>query len=321
MATSKNYFENRFTFDLLHPKYIGTWLQILFLFVLGLLPAFIRDPMVKRLAKIVMLLAKRQISVARVNLKCCFPQYSEQQIEELLYKNVQSFLMTLLAQGELIFGTEALIRKRVKLHGEAHINAARAKGKPIIFILPHVWPIEYVGLRLNLELPMVAMAKAHRNGLFNWFGVRTRNLFGAKVYKREAGIRALVKELRQDRSFFYLPDEDLGRENSVFVDFFATQKATLPVVGRLASAGNAEILPVQVGYCEQRHQFQVTVLEPMDTTHMASKQAEALALNEVVEQVIQAFPEQYMWFLKILRTRPEGEPSIYPKRVRKPKSR
>ena len=25
--------------------------------------------------------------------------------------------------------------------------------------MPHVWPIDYAGLRLNLELPMVTMAK------------------------------------------------------------------------------------------------------------------------------------------------------------------
>ncbi|MGL4516799.1 MAG: lauroyl-Kdo(2)-lipid IV(A) myristoyltransferase, partial [Shewanella sp.] len=32
---------------------------------------------------------------------------------------------------------------------------------------------------------------------------------------------------------------------------------------------------------------------------------------KVVEQVILAYPEQYMWFLRVLKTRPEGEASIY----------
>ena len=44
---------------------------------------------------------------------------------------------------------------------------------------------------------------------------------------------------------------------------------------------------------------------------MQGKENEAIALNKAVEQVILAYPEQYMWFLKVLKTRPEGEESIY----------
>jgi lauroyl-KDO2-lipid IV(A) myristoyltransferase len=44
---------------------------------------------------------------------------------------------------------------------------------------------------------------------------------------------------------------------------------------------------------------------------MVGKESEALALNKAVEQVILAYPEQYMWFLRLLKTRPEGQASIY----------
>ena len=33
---------------------------------------------------------------------------------------------------------------------------------------------------------------------------------------------------------YYLPDEDFGAEQSVFVDFFATYKATLPGLNKMA---------------------------------------------------------------------------------------
>jgi lauroyl-KDO2-lipid IV(A) myristoyltransferase len=128
---------------------------------------------------------------------------------------------------------------------------------------------------------------------------------------REAGIRALLAELKQDNSFFYLPDEDLGPDKSVFTPFLGTVKATLPVVGRLAQAGNAQVMPVKIGYNEQSRQFIMTVMPAIDPQDMAGKENEALALNKVVEQVINAYPEQYMWFLKLLKTRPPGEKRFY----------
>ncbi|MCD8549475.1 MAG: lauroyl-Kdo(2)-lipid IV(A) myristoyltransferase, partial [Shewanella xiamenensis] len=180
-----------------------------------------------------------------------------------------------------------------------------------IFIMPHVWPIDYAGLRLNLDLPMVTMAKAHKNALFNWFNNRVRSSCGGHVYMREAGIRALLAELKQNNSFFYLPDEDLGPDQSVFTPFLGTVKATLPVVGRLAQAGNAQVLPVKIGYNQASRQFDLTVMPAIAAEDMVGKENEALALNKAVEKVILAYPEQYMWFLRLLKTRPEGQASIY----------
>lgn len=128
---------------------------------------------------------------------------------------------------------------------------------------------------------------------------------------REAGIRALLSELKNDNSFFYLPDEDLGPDKSVFAPFLGTVKATLPVVGRLAQAGNAQVLPVKIGYDQTSRRYELTVMPAISPDEMQGKENEAIALNKAVEQVIQAYPEQYMWFLKVLKTRPEGESPLY----------
>ena len=60
-----------------------------------------------------------------------------------------------------------------------------------------------------------------------------------------------------------------------------------------------------------KRQYQLTVMPAIAPEDMQGKENEAIALNKAVEQVILAYPEQYMWFLKVLKTRPEGEASIY----------
>lgn len=311
MSRKPKYFDRRFNLSLLHPKLWPTWLAIGVLVIFGSMPARVRDPIARMIAKLVKKVAKKPLRIARANLETCFPEKSESEISQLLDDNIANFVMILLAQSELLIRSSDNLRRRVMLDGFEHVQQARDAGQPVIFIMPHVWGIEYAGLRLNLELPMVSMAKAHRNKLFDWFNNRMRSSQGGNIYMRDAGIRALLSELKNDNSFFYLPDEDLGPEKSVFAPFFATVKATLPVVGRLASAGNAQVMPVKIGYDQQRRKFQLTVMPAMSPDEMQGKENEALALNRAVEQVISAYPEQYMWFLKVLRTRPPGEPSIY----------
>jgi lauroyl-KDO2-lipid IV(A) myristoyltransferase len=311
LSRQAKHFDTRFKLSLLHPKHWPTWLAIGVLFIFGIMPAWLRDPIARLFAKLVMRIATKPLQIARINIRSCFPQMAEPEIDSLLKRNVDNFVIILLSQAELLFRGDKNLRRRVKLHGFEHVLAARNAGQPIIFIMPHVWALEYAGLRINHEIPTVTMAKAHRNPLFNWFSNRLRSTQNGRVYMREAGIRALLSELKQNNSFFYLPDEDLGPEQSVFAPFLGTTKATLPVVGRLASAGNALVLPVKIGYDQQARHFNLTVMPAIDPVTMKGKDNEAQALNKVVEQVILAYPEQYMWFLKLLKTRPEGEPPLY----------
>ena len=312
LSSDSKYFDRRFRLNLLHPKFWFSWLAIGLLLFFGLMPAAVRDPISRVLSKIVIKISKKPISVAKANLNACFPNKTENEINALIKFNIESFVLALLGQAELLVRSKKHIESRVNVNGLEHALVAKAQGKPVIFIMPHVWGIEYAGIRLHQELGnMVTMVKAHRNDLFNWFNNRMRSRNGGCVYMREAGIRTLLSELKRGNSFFYLPDEDLGPKKSVFAPFLGTVKATLPVVGRLAQAGNAVVLPIKIGYNSKHKQFDLTVLPPIEPELMQGKENEAAALNHAVEEVILAYPEQYMWFLKILKTRPEGEKSIY----------
>ncbi|WP_163930913.1 lauroyl-Kdo(2)-lipid IV(A) myristoyltransferase [Paraferrimonas sp. SM1919] len=311
MARAPKWFDTSFNIHLLHPKNWGTWLVIGLIAILAYVPVRFRDGLASALTPLVVKIAQRPLKVAKTNLSLCFPDKSTAEIDDLLNQNITMFLISVFGLGELLFRSKKRLKKRNIVLGQGHIDKVRAAGKPIIFIMPHVWALEYVGLRLNSDLPMVSMAKAHKNELFNWFNNRMRSRLGGRIYMREAGIRALLSELKQDNSFFYLPDEDLGPENSEFTPFFATEKATLPVVSRLAKMGNAAIIPIHVGYDRTRCRHVIEVQQPVQMAADISKYEEALTLNKMVENVILAHPEQYMWFLKIFRSQKEGKPSVY----------
>ncbi|WP_051216080.1 lauroyl-Kdo(2)-lipid IV(A) myristoyltransferase [Ferrimonas futtsuensis] len=298
--------------SMLSPKYWPSWLAVGMMVLLAYLPHRVRYWMARGLARVIRPFCKKPFRIARANLGACFPDMSEAETEAILKKMMFNFSLVGLSMGVLAVKSRKHLEKHIAIKGLEHIERARDQGKPIVFLVPHLWGIEYAGARLSSwGLPMMGMVKHHKNPVFNWLSVRQRCRFGGTVYHRDAGLRTLVQGLRRGESFFYLPDQDHGPEKSIFADFFATQKATLPVIGRLANCGGATVLPLTIGIDKERGNMTMEVFEALDLGTKLSKEAEASLLNHQLERLIGAHPEQYMWFLKVLHTRPEGAKLLY----------
>ena len=76
--------------------------------------------------------------------------------------------------------------------------------------------------------------------------------FSASTFLVEKCMRAkmvlshFLAHIKQGQMGYYLPDEDFGAEQSVFVDFFATYKATLPGLnknGKISESGGYSNVP------------------------------------------------------------------------------
>ncbi|MCM5181784.1 lauroyl-Kdo(2)-lipid IV(A) myristoyltransferase, partial [Escherichia coli] len=89
---------------------------------------------------------------------------------------------------------------------------------------------------------MAAMFHNQRNPVVDYVWNSVRRRFGGKLHARNDGIASFVRSVRQGYWGYYLPDQDHGPEFSEFADFFATYKATLPVIGRLSRISGARII-------------------------------------------------------------------------------
>lgn len=92
MSRKPKYFDRRFRAELLHPKHWPTWFAIGVLVFFGLMPAWLRDPIARLLARLVKKIAKKPLKVARANLETCFPDKSKAEIDKLLDENIESFV-------------------------------------------------------------------------------------------------------------------------------------------------------------------------------------------------------------------------------------
>ncbi len=310
-------FDPSFKWSLLYPKHWGSWLGVGVLGLFAFVPIKWRDGWAAWLsAKLYKskLIRKRK-NIALTNMRLCFPEKSEQQLDELMAKNFRVVCQLLLALGEQNFRSRKFLEQRVNLIGEAHITPLLEAGENLIMMTPHTYGVDYGGLIWTARgYPLCNMYNNTDNPVFEWFFARQRTQYTQdkkKLFHRSVGLKPMMKAIRKGYIAYYLPDEDFGRQVSVFAPFFATQKATLPVLGKMAKIGKAKVIPIYTAYNDVTQQFDIYIHPSLRDFPTGDDQKDAEIMNGEIEALIQHAPEQFMWTLKFFKTRPEGDIDIY----------
>ncbi|MCP4320515.1 MAG: lauroyl-Kdo(2)-lipid IV(A) myristoyltransferase [Alteromonadales bacterium] len=320
MTQYNSHFDTSLNLKHAHPKYWVTWFLLFLLFLFSYCPIRARDRFAAIIARFIYnkkFLDKRK-KIAFKNLSLCFPEYSEKKKDELMRKNIQAVAQISLSLGELFFRSQKHILNRSNIVGEQHIIDAEKAGKSIIFLGPHCYGLDFGGIAgINARgYALSSMFKDYKNPIFDWFvtSYRTRftHLTGkGTLYHRSEGLKPVIKSLRDKTHFYYLPDEDHGREKSLFTDFYATKKATLPMVGRLAKLGKAVVIPFYTSYNATTAKYDIFFHAPLTDIPTGDELKDTQLMNSAIEKLIDEDRSQYMWALKLLKTRPNEDEKIY----------
>lgn len=305
-VTARVGYEPAFSWSYLLPKYWGVWLGIFCLAIFAFVPFRIRDRLAATIGKLVAKKAKKQYHRAKVNLTYCFPQWSEEKREQVIEQMFITVAQTMLGIGEIALRSKRHLNKRSLLVGFEHLTKARESGKNIILLVPHTWAIDASGIILHTHgIPMTAMYNPHRNPLVDWLWDWTRRRFGGKAHARQNGIKPFLDSIRKGNMGYYLPDEDYGEKLSVYAPFFATYKATLPGLSKMCRVAKAVAVPMCPRYNAEKGRYEIEILAPLQLNDDPQQTAELS--NQIIERFISATPEQYVWILRLLKTRKDGE--------------
>lgn len=308
--TAQDGYTHKFLWSFLHPKYWGVWLGVLGLVILAYVPVRIRDKFSAFVGKIAYQYLKKKNKKgyhrAKVNLRYCFPQWSEQKREEVVEKMFITVAQTMLAIGETALRPVSYLQKRCEFSGFDEVVKIKESGKNVIMLVPHTWSIDMAGVAMfSLGYSMTSMYNPHRNALVDWLWNITRERLGGRMHTRQNGIKPFLADVRKGDVGYFLPDEDFGEALSVYVDFFATEKATLPGLNKMARVANAEVIPMFPIYNAEKGVYQIEILPPLEFSGDPNQSAREM--NRVIEYFVEKNPEQYVWILRLLKTRRDGE--------------
>ncbi|EON5656190.1 lauroyl-Kdo(2)-lipid IV(A) myristoyltransferase [Escherichia coli] len=314
MKKYKSEFIPEFKKNYLSPVYWSTWFLLGMIAGISMFPPSFRDPVLAKIGRWAGRLSKKARRRATINLSLCFPEKSDTEREIIVDKMFSTALQSIVMMAELAIRGPEKFQKRVFWKGLEILEEIRHNNRNVIFLVPHGWSVDIPAMLLAAQgKKMAAMFHQQRNPVIDYVWNSVRRKFGGRLHAREDGIKPFIQSVRQGYWGYYLPDQDHGPEYSEFADFFATYKATLPIIGRLMNISQAMIIPLFPVYDEKKHLLTIEIRPPMDAC-IASADNKMIArqMNKTVEILVGPHPEQYVWVLKLLKTRKSNDADPYP---------
>ena len=285
-----------------------TWIFVGLLWLLHWLPIPLLRAIGWTIGTIAFPLAKERRKVALINLRLCFPELDAQALQRLARAHFVSFCRAVVDRPVLWWASRRRIERLIRVQGLEHVTALA--GRPVILLCPHFVGLDAAGTRLNVDLLGCTIYSRPKNPVIDWLFQRGRSRFKPTLMlSRQDGIRRIVKAIGENRAFYYLPDQDFGPKESIFVPFFGVPAATIPALSRLARLTGASVVPVIV--FQVADGYEVEVQAPWENFPGASVEADTENMNRFIESQVLRMPEQYFWLHKRFKTRPPGEQRFY----------
>ncbi|WP_303909331.1 lysophospholipid acyltransferase family protein [Thiohalomonas denitrificans] len=300
-----------FSRHFLGPRYWGLWIGLGFLWLLSYLPGSLRRRLGAWVGDQAFRRNHKRRAIVETNLAWCFPEKNEAERRELAVGFFRNMGRCMFDYGALWWGSQRRLKGMLDLEGEEHLRPHLEAGRPVILLTCHHVTLDAAGLAYNLRHPAASIFKEGRNDLLNWFIARGRSRLGGLNFEREESMRPVVKATRSGYALFYLPDEDLGPDRSVFAPFFGIPAATIPTLSRLTKLCRAAVVPFMAYYHPETGHYTARLLPALEGYPSGDEVADAAHMNRAIEEIIRLAPEQYMWSLRIFQTRPDGSPPPY----------
>lgn len=298
-----------------HPRYWITWLALGVFVLVAYLPWPVSRKLGEWLGALFYRFAGSRRDIARINVDLCFPELPEAEREQLVRDILRNVGLSFVETAIALWGPDRKFKGRYTLKGLDILHRLQNEGKGVLLLGGHYSTLDVAGRIMGLNIECDMIYRVDRNPLLAAAMARARESYSGGTIPRE-DVRRLVRNLRKLHRIWYAPDQDYGVKNTVFAPFFGIQTATVTATARMAQMGRAQVVPFE-HYRDRHGIYHVEIKEPLQNFPSGDDVADAAAVNAVVESVVRRHPEQYLWVHRRFKTRPEGEPALYPSRKKK----
>jgi KDO2-lipid IV(A) lauroyltransferase len=286
----------------------GVW----FLKLLSLLPYDLLVSMGYGLGFIAARIPSDRNRVITINLRLCFPDLCDAQIDSLRKKHWRLLCRSLLEKSIIWRGSDKQLSKLIELKSAVNL----ADRKPRILVNMHFIGIEGAiilsALAKQMNWPRTSgFFQRMKNPFFNKKIIEWRNRFGGNSIERQGNTKAIIREIRNGDFIIIAPDIDLGLKDSEFVPFFGVQTNTITTISRLASITGADVCMMITTLKNDESGYLCEVREPLENFPSPDPKLDTARLNQYFEKEIRMRPAEYYWVHKRFKNRPNNEANPY----------
>ena len=303
---------------LLWPRHWPAWLVVGLFRLLALLPFRWQARLGQGLGRLGYRFAGVRGDVARTNLRICLPELSDAEREDLLREHFGWLGQAAVCQGLSWAAPVERLRRIVHIRNREFIDRCIADKRPVIVLVPHFLGLELGGTGFTAMVhPGMYMYQRIRSPVIDTTVKHGRTRFGSIPVERQDDLRGLVREMKRGTPFFYLPDQDPGRRRGLFVPFCGIPTATVPTLGRIARLAGAVVIPTFARFMPRGEGLELIFDPPIAPFPSGDPKADTARMNQIIEARLRDMPAQYFWVHRRFKTRPDGEPPLYPRPSRR----
>jgi KDO2-lipid IV(A) lauroyltransferase len=260
-----------------------------------------------RYTKLLDLVIPRLRRVAYRNLALALPDADPRPIVDGVFRSIARLLVTF-AKFPAIHGGNC--SRWIRYEGREYFDEAIRAGRGVLFATAHLgnWELSAYAHAL-LAAPMNIIARPLDNPLIDGLVERRRGLSGNRLIYKKDFARSILKALSANQAVGILIDQNAAPEDGVFVNFFGIPACAGTGFAKIAAHSGAAVIPGFALWSDEERRYVLRFYPPVPVTGNAARDTQAL--QSVLEQVIRAYPDQWLWIHRRWKTRPEGEAPLY----------
>lgn len=299
-----------FKLAFLGPKYWPVWLGVFILYLITWLPLPVIRLLGAGAGKLIALIVPKRAKVAKKNLQLWNPTLSDEEVETLYRENIRRTGMALFETAMGWWWPSWRVKRAIVIEGTEHVEEALAQGTGVFGMALHNMNLEFACRGIGFFHPSIAFYRKHNNPLVDYLQYHGRNRSNKyMIDKRNA--KALLAALDDNELCLYLPDQDYGPKQSIFVPFggvkdTATTTATLMFIRR------SQARPMLITSQYTKSGYKIKIFPPLIGLGEMEDAAALTTLNQHIDAAVKEQPESYLWMHKRFKTRPKENPaSLY----------
>lgn len=277
-------------------------------------------PAAQRLGRAIGILASwlpnRSRRVTETNLRLCFPELDATRQRQLV-RNSLRHTGQVAMEIPLIWEwpVPRCLDLITQFEGEELLAEARASGKGLLLLAPHLGNWELAGLYFSARYRMAALYSPPSLPGFEDYMTARRSRQGSELVPgNRRGLARLIGMLREGEVAGILPDQSPTATGSALAPLFGIETRTMTLVSKLLQKSGAVPLMTWCQRLPDGSGFHLRVRRCAEGMADPDPVVATTALNRSVEDCVREAPEQYQWEYKRFRHRPPGQPNPYHKR-------
>jgi KDO2-lipid IV(A) lauroyltransferase len=293
------------------PQHWPMWIGLFVFRLANRLPWSLQRALARGLGWFVYHVVPIRRHVTLVNLRLCFPEKPEAEIRALARAHYHSLALGLFETCAGWWSSASNLPPHT-IVGHEHLERAIAGRKGVILLTAHFTTLELCARMMNERFDLSVLYRDPNNPVLA-AEMRAQRERHVNIAVHFDDLKGLIRALRAGEAMWYAPDQGKRTKLTEILPFFGVPAITNTATGKLAAMTGAPVVPY-FAKRERNGSYTLTLLPPLENFPTADASADAIRINQLIEQHIREAPEQYLWVHKRFKARGPAYPDVYKNR-------